>query len=60
MFSLYIVGWEDPGDIGSYGLNNGFTVEQVRSQSLLRHLEVVNTTCEDPEWMLSNTSYPRG
>ena len=36
------------------------TLEQVRTDSILRHTAVTNVTCADPAWMQSDTFYPAG
>ena len=37
------------------------TVDQYREEQLiLRHIRVKNITCKDPEWMKTNTYYPKG
>ena len=64
--SLYIpTGWRDPLDYGLFyrefsGAFSGLNLEQLRSDSILRHTAVTNVTCADPAWMQSDTFYPAG
>ena len=60
-------GWRDPSDLGEYytensPINNTLeTVDSYREEELiLRHIGLMNTTCEDPDWMKTNTFYPKG
>ena len=59
-------GWRDPIDMGRYYKENFHleaikTVDQYREEQLvLRHIRVKNITCKDPEWMKTNTYYPKG
>ena len=38
----------------------GLNLEQLRTDSILRHTAVTNVTCADPAWMQSDTFYPAG
>lgn len=60
-------GWRDPSDLGEYYEENVLadlqlnTVDQYRGEQLiLRHVGLKNTTCKDPEWMKTDTFYPKG
>ena len=58
--------WKDPADLGEYYPENDIyslnsSVDAYRQEQLiLRHIGVRNITCQDPQWMNSNTYYPRG
>ena len=55
-------GWRDPLDLGAlydYPIFN-VTVDSYRTQNILRHIEIENVTCKDPEWMGSDSFYPKG
>lgn len=63
-------GWKSPFDLGIFFEQNKvgaepffpirLTVDQYRSENILRHKEVEKVDCEDPAWMGSNSFYPKG
>ena len=61
-------GWKDPIDLGALFSENigaadriaDLTVDQYRTEHILRHIEIENVRCQDPEWMESDTFYPKG
>ena len=60
-----LAGWSNPYNIGQYYPENyeqnTQTVDKYRQQELiLKHIGVRNATCRDPQWMNTNTFYPRG
>ena len=66
----FFAGWKDPLDLGAFfnenvgpeviQKNSDLTVAQYRIEYILRHATIENVTCQDPEWMESNTFYPKG
>ena len=61
-----LAGWKEPNNIGYWYPENGvqsenLKVEHYREQeTILKHVRLDNTTCKDPDWMESNTFYPKG
>lgn len=63
-------GWKSPLELGFFFEQNkvglppvvplGVTVDQYRSENILRHMEVEKVDCEDPAWMGSNSFYQKG
>ena len=68
MVTFFFAGWVDPTDLGAFFNENvgeddpfaSLTVDQYRTDYILRHIAIENVTCQDPEWMQSDTFYPKG